>query len=78
MSTTKSLSRNVIFIGSLTWLRTNLTYLEITENEVDRQFYPYSTSLVAGSLVWDRRGRYLQSDQGLFHELRGRVGLPAF
>lgn len=66
LTATKSLSATVQALGTLSWARTKLTYLGIAESEVDRRLFPYSTSLVSGSLIWDRRDDSINPARGLF------------
>ena len=62
----KPLSTAVQILGTLSWARTKLTYLGIAESEVDRRLFPYSTSLVSGSVVWDRRDDSINPTRGMF------------
>jgi len=66
LNVTKSLSPAVQVLGTLSWARTKLTYLDIAESEVDRRLFPYSTSLVSGSIIWDRRDDSINPTRGMF------------
>ena len=76
LNTVKPLAGGFLLLGTISLSRTKLTYLEIAESEVDRQLQPYSTALVSGSVIWDRRDDTFNPNQGLLLELRGGVGLP--
>lgn len=66
LNVTKPLGATVQILGTLSWARTKLTYLGIAESEVDRRLFPYSTSLVSGSVVWDRRDDSINPTRGMF------------
>jgi outer membrane protein insertion porin family len=51
---------------TLSWARTKLTYLKIIESEVDRRLFPYSTSLLSSSFIWDRRDDSINPERGVF------------
>ncbi len=51
---------------TLSWSRTKLTYLKIMESEVDRRLFPYSTSLLSASFIWDHRDDSINPERGSF------------
>lgn len=64
----KSLSGNeeMILLGTLRLARTTLYELEIPESGVDRQHFPYSTTSVSGSFIWDKRNDPFNPEKGFF------------
>jgi len=57
---------NLIFLGTMRLTRTTLFELEIPESEVDRQHFPYSTTSISGSFIWDRRDDPFNPQKGFF------------
>jgi outer membrane protein assembly complex protein YaeT len=64
----KSLSGNeeMMLSGTLRLARTTLYKLEIPESGVDRQHFPYSTTSVSGSFIWDKRNDPFNPEKGFF------------
>ena len=64
----KSLSGNeeMMLLGTLRLARTTLYKLEIPESGVDRQHFPYSTTSVSGSFIWDKRNDPFNPEKGFF------------
>ena len=78
LNTVKPLGGGFHFLGTISLSRTKLTYLEIAESEVDRQLRPYSTSLVSGSVIWDRRDDTFNPTRGFFLSFVGEWAFPVF
>ncbi len=76
-STSRAWGRAVV-LGTLGWYRTRLTFLNIAENEVDRQLYPFSTTLASVSLIWDRRDDSFNPEAGTFLSVVGEWAYPLF
>ena len=74
----KPLAGGFVLLGTLSLSRTKLTYLEIAESEVDRQLQPYSTTLVSGSVIWDRRDDTFNPTRGIFLSFVGEWAYPVF
>ena len=62
----KQLTDSDVLIGTMRLVRTVLTYLEITESEVDRQFFPFSTTSLSLSYLRDRRNDTFNPERGYF------------
>jgi outer membrane protein insertion porin family len=62
----KSASKNLLFLMTMKWARTNFITLLIEESEVDRQLHPFSTTSISGSLIWDRRDDPFNPRKGYF------------
>jgi len=78
LNTVKPLAGGFLLLGTISLSRTKLTYLEIAESEVDRQLQPYSTTLVSGSMIWDRRDDTFNPARGFFLSFVGEWAYPAF
>ena len=61
-----SQSDNLVLLSTLRLAQTTLFDLEIPEDEVDRQHFPYSTTSLSGSLIWDRRSDPFNPESGFF------------
>ncbi len=62
----KSVSKNLLFLATMRWARTNFVTLQIEESEVDRQHRPFSATSSSGSLIWDRRDDPFNPEKGSF------------
>jgi len=68
LTTVKPLSRteNMDFLATLRYGRRIITDLEIEESEIDRRFFPFSTTAVSGSYIWERRDDPFNPTEGFF------------
>ena len=78
LNTIKSLGRGRLFMTTLSWSRTRLTFLEIEESEVDRRLFPYSTTLLSSTMIWDRRDDSFNPEKGTFFSVVGEWAYPLF
>jgi len=62
----KSASKDLLFLMTMRWARTNFVILLIEESEVDRQLRPFSATSISGSLIWDRRDEPFNPRKGSF------------
>ena len=62
----KSVSKDLLFLTTLRWARTNFFILLVEESEVDRQHRPFSATSISGSLIWDRRDESFNPEKGSF------------
>jgi outer membrane protein assembly complex protein YaeT len=72
-----------LFLGvdtliTIGYARTTLTELEVPPNEIDRQFFPYSKTSLAPSLVRERRDDAFNPGRGYFSSLALEWALPLF
>jgi len=51
---------------TLRWDTTTLYFLDVPENEVDRQHFPYSTTSASETLLFDRRDDTFNPERGMF------------
>ncbi len=65
-------------IPTLRYARTQILELEVEENEIDRQFFPYSTTSVGGSIVRDRRDDPFNPIRGYFFSAALDWAYPLF
>lgn len=61
-----SAKEDMIFLTTLRYARTTLFELRISESEVDRQHFPFSTTSLSGSFIWDRRDDPFNPEKGHF------------
>lgn len=68
LSTVGTLSEkeNMILLSTLRYARTTLYELYISESEIDRQHFPFSTTSLSGSFIWDKRDDPFNPERGLF------------
>ena len=57
---------DLVLLGTLRLARTTLFDLQILESAVDRQHFPYSTTSLSGSMIWDRRDDPFNPERGHF------------
>jgi len=74
----KSVSKDLLFLTTLRWARTNFVILLIEESEVDRQHRPFSAASVSGSLIWDRRNDPFHPERGYFLSFVLERAFPLF
>lgn len=68
LSTVHSLSKKeeMILLATMRYSRTTLFELWVSESEVDRQHFPFSTTAISGSFVWDKRDDPFNPERGFF------------
>jgi len=74
----KSLGKGWVSLTTLRWASTTLYFLEIAESEVDRQFFPFSTTSISESLIWDRRDDTFNPERGSFLSIVTEWAYPLF
>lgn len=57
---------DLVILSTLRYAQTKLYKLYIAESEIDRQHYPFSTTSISGSFIWDRRNDPFNPKQGFF------------
>jgi outer membrane protein insertion porin family len=78
LNVVKPLFPGFVLLGTLSWSRTKLTYLQIAESEVDRQLLPFATMLASASFIWDRRDDSFNPSRGTFMSVVGEWAFPLF
>ncbi|MDH7511986.1 MAG: POTRA domain-containing protein [Clostridiales bacterium] len=78
LSWIKSISPHMTLLATLRYARTTLTYLKITPSQIDRQFYPYSTTSVFSSFVREKRNDPFNPETGFFSSLAFEWAFPLF
>ena len=76
LNVVKPLFPGFVLLGTLSWSRTKLTYLEIAESSVDRQLLPFSTMLASASFIRDRRDDSFNPSRGTFMSVVGEWAFP--
>jgi outer membrane protein insertion porin family len=68
LTTVKPISRteNMDFLATLRYARRIITELEIEESEIDRRFFPFSTTAISGSYIWENRDDPFNPTGGFF------------
>ncbi len=74
----KALTGDLMTVMTLRYARTVLTHLEIAESEVDRQFFPFSSTSVSVSLLRDRRDDTFNPERGHFESVVFEWAYPLF
>lgn len=74
----KALKGDLMTVLTLRYARTVLTHLEITESEVDRQFFPFSSTSISASLIHDRRNDTFNPENGYFASAVFEWAFPLF
>jgi len=74
----KSVSKDLLFLTTLRWARTNFVILLIEESEVDRQHRPFSAASFSGSFIWDRRNDPFHPEKGPFLSFVLERAFPLF
>jgi outer membrane translocation and assembly module TamA len=69
---------NWTVVPTLKYVRTKILELDIEEDEIDRQFLPYSTTSLAGSLLRDRRSNPFNPESGYFFATAVEWAYPLF
>jgi outer membrane protein insertion porin family len=68
LTTVKPISQteNMDFLATLRYARRIITELDIEESEIDRRFFPFSTTAISGSYIWERRDDPFNPSGGFF------------
>lgn len=80
LSTVRPLSsaQNMMLVTTLRIARTELLELFVSPSEVDRQFFPFSTTSLSGSFIWDRRDDPFNPTKGMFFSAVAEWAYPLF
>jgi outer membrane protein insertion porin family len=73
-----STKENMDFLTTLRLARRTLVKLEISESEIDRKFFPFSTTSISGSYIWERRDDPFNPTQGFFFSSALEWAFPYF
>lgn len=74
----KSFVRGFTLLTTLRWASTSLYFLDIAESEIDRQHYPFSTTSLSESFIWDRRDDTFNPERGSFLSFVVEWAYPLF
>jgi outer membrane protein assembly complex protein YaeT len=78
LSGVKALGGDWVALTTLRWTSTTLYFLDVAENEVDRQQYPFSVTSISGSLIQDRRDDSFNPGRGTFFSAMAEWAYPLF
>ncbi len=73
-----SIEEDLVLLATLRFARTSLIDLEIAESAVDRQHFPFSTTSISGSLIWDKRNEPFNPERGYFFSTVLEWAYPLF
>lgn len=68
LTTVKPISKkeDMDFLATFRYARRIITELDIEESEIDRRFFPFSTTAFSGSYIWERRDDPFNPTSGFF------------
>lgn len=78
LSGLKALGGGWVSLTTLHWTSTTLYFLDVAENEVDRQHFPFSATSVSESLIRDRRDDSFNPESGTFFSAVAEWAYPLF
>jgi len=81
LTTVKSISKkeNMDFLTTLKYAERTITELKfIDESEIDRRFYPFSTTSISGSYIWEKRDDPFNPTKGFFFSSALEWAFPYF
>jgi len=81
LTTVKSISKkeNMDFLTTLKYAERTITELNfIDESEIDRRFYPFSTTSISGSYIWEKRDDPFNPTKGFFFSSALEWAFPYF
>ena len=78
LSGIRPVTKDMTLLLALRYARTTLTYLEVTPSEIDRQFYPYSTTSISSSIIREKRNDPFNPERGHFFSLAFEWAFPLF
>jgi outer membrane protein insertion porin family len=61
-----SKTKNMDFLATLRYARRIITHMEFEESPIDRRFYPFSTTAISGSYIWENRDDPFNPSRGFF------------
>jgi outer membrane protein insertion porin family len=78
LSGLKALGSDWVSLTTLRWTSTTLYFLDVAENQVDRQHFPFSVTSVSESIIRDRRDDSFNPERGTFFSVVGEWAYPLF
>jgi outer membrane protein insertion porin family len=81
LTTVKSISKkeNMDFLTTLKYAERTITKLEYPDpSEIDRRFYPFSTTSISGSYIWEKRDDPFNPTKGFFFSTALEWAFPYF
>jgi outer membrane protein insertion porin family len=81
LTTVKSISKkeNMDFLTTLKYAERTITELDLIDpSEIDRRFYPFSTTSIAGSYIWEKRDDPFNPTKGFFFSSALEWAFPYF
>jgi outer membrane protein assembly complex protein YaeT len=78
LSGLKAFGGDWVSLTTLRWTSTTLYFLDVAENEVDRQHFPFSVTSISESLIQDRRDDSFNPERGTFFSVVAEWAYPLF
>ena len=78
LSGLKAIGRDWVSATTLRWTSTTLYFLDVAENEVDRQHFPFSVTSISETLIRDRRDDSFNPERGSFFSAVAEWAFPLF
>jgi len=78
LSGLKAIGSDWVSLTTLRWTSTTLYFLDVAENQVDRQHYPFSVTSISESLIRDRRDDTFNPTTGSFFSGVAEWAYPLF
>ncbi|MHB8053734.1 MAG: BamA/OMP85 family outer membrane protein [Candidatus Aminicenantales bacterium] len=78
LSAVRTFGSNWTSLTTLSAARTTLYFLEVAASEIDRQHFPYSTTALSESLIWDARDDSFNPSRGHFFSAVVEWAYPLF
>lgn len=78
LSGLKAIGRDWVSMTTLRWTTTTLYFLDVAENAVDRQHFPFSVTSIQESLIRDRRDDTFNPERGSFLSAVAEWAFPLF
>ncbi|MBN1270840.1 MAG: outer membrane protein assembly factor BamA [Candidatus Aminicenantes bacterium] len=74
----KSFSEETLLLSTLRLAQTKLFDLQFSPSEIDRQFFPFSTTSISESFIWDKRNDPFNPARGHFFSIAFEWAYPLF
>jgi outer membrane protein assembly complex protein YaeT len=78
LSGLKAFGGDWVSLTTLRWTSTTLYFLDVAENEVDRQHFPFSVTSISESVIRDRRDDSFNPERGTFFSAVAEWAYPLF
>jgi len=70
--------KEMVLISTMRFARTTIVELSVSESEIDRRFFPFSTTSISGSYIWEKRDDPFNPTRGFFFSSALEWAYPYF